>query len=780
MNIARVSADAFPVAEQRRAWLAALDQLALSAETPGTAAPVPGWIAARATASGARIAMLVGGPQVLRPRALPAPTAPVLIALVLRGRARLVADGRRTECAANDILALDAGADWRLEARTDIELVALALPRGPLLSRLGRNSGGLGAGVLGATVAALAAKPLLRTVAQNFAEADPADLAAIEMALTELVSSALLTETLAPDGGLTQTQAEHFRRVAAAIDARLTEPELSVGEIARREGFSVRYLQRLFARRGESFSDYLRRERLERCRADLADPKRARESVATIAQRWGFREQAHFTRAFGAAFGLTPTEARRPADPGAPGPAFRGRPTGPRRSKAARVPAAPPCPGATSAPRPAAPDRHHLPAHAGTVHWGYLSRALPPALRVEPGAIVTVETLTQHGGDDLARFVTGDPGAESVFAWTAAHKAIDRRGAGPMNAAIFGRGAGEGFGVHICTGPIHVRGAEPGDVLEVEILDLAPRPCANPAFAGKAFASNVSAWWGYQYDDLLGPGDKRETVTIYEIDLADPSHARALHSYRWTPQTDPFGVRHATIDYPGIPVDPNSVERRDGVLTGVTVPARPHFGFVGVAPREAEIVDSIPPGYFGGNLDNWRIGKGARIFLPVAVEGALLSVGDGHFAQGDGEINGTGLECSLTGTLRLALHKAGQLPAHLRGLPAPLLETGEHWIVQAFSFQNHLRDLGRDAQSEVYARSNVDLALRNAFRQTRRFLMEAFDLAEDEALSLMSVGVDFGVTQVADGNFGVHATIAKALFAGRAPQPRSAAAGDWR
>ena len=65
--------------------------------------------------------------------------------------------------------------------------------------------------------------------------------------------------------------------------------------------------------------------------------------------------------------------------------------------------------------------------------------------------------------------VAGDPGAESVFGWTAEGKNIDRRGAGPMNASVFGRGAGEGFGVHICTGPIYVRGAEPGDVIEAEV-----------------------------------------------------------------------------------------------------------------------------------------------------------------------------------------------------------------------------------------------------------------------------------------------------------------------
>ncbi|MEI7100550.1 acetamidase/formamidase family protein, partial [Klebsiella pneumoniae] len=65
-----------------------------------------------------------------------------------------------------------------------------------------------------------------------------------------------------------------------------------------------------------------------------------------------------------------------------------------------------------------------------------------------------------------------------------------------MDASVYGRGAGEGFGVHICTGPIAVRDAMPGDVLEVRILELQPRPSANPAYAGKAFGAHASAWWG--------------------------------------------------------------------------------------------------------------------------------------------------------------------------------------------------------------------------------------------------------------------------------------------
>jgi acetamidase/formamidase len=88
--------------------------------------------------------------------------------------------------------------------------------------------------------------------------------------------------------------------------------------------------------------------------------------------------------------------------------------------------------------------------------------------------------------------------------------------------------------------------------------------------------------------------------------------------------------------------------------------------------------------------------------------------------------------------------------------------------LELFSYPNYLRELGRNAQSDVYTRSTVDLALRSAFRQARRFLMDAYELSEDEALSLMSLAVDFGITQVADGNLGVHATIEKSIFAERA------------
>jgi acetamidase/formamidase len=154
------------------------------------------------------------------------------------------------------------------------------------------------------------------------------------------------------------------------------------------------------------------------------------------------------------------------------------------------------------------------------------------------------------------------------------------------------------------------------------------------------------------------------------------------------------------------------------------------------------------------------------MYYPVAVEGGLFSVGDSHAAQGDSEICGTAIEMSLTGTFQLLLHKKDKLNGSLAALNYPLLETQDEWVLHGFSFANYLEELGPNAQQEIYKKSSIDLALRDAFRKMRGFLMNTKGLTEDEAISLISVGVDFGVTQVVDGNWGIHAVIKKSLFAG--------------
>lgn len=418
--------------------------------------------------------------------------------------------------------------------------------------------------------------------------------------------------------------------------------------------------------------------------------------------------------------------------------------------------------------KPAVPAHHTVPANNETVHWGYFSKGRKPQAVVHSGDFVTLETLTHHANDDADRMVTGDRGAESVFKWSKTAKGVDRRGAGPMDASIYGRGAGEGFGVHVLTGPVYVCGAEPGDVLEVRILDMYPRPSGNPKYQGKTFGSNAAAWWGYHYNDMIEEPKPREVITIYELDATGGKNwAKALYNYRWVPQTDPYGVVHKTIDYPGVPVDHSTITKNTGVLKGVRIPIRLHFGTMGVAPVEADFVDSIPPGYFGGNIDNWRIGKGGTMYYPVSVDGALLSAGDSHAAQGDSELAGTAIEASLTGVLQVVLHKKNDLAGTIiEGLDYPLLATDTEWVVHGFSYANYLKALGEKAQSEIYSKSSIDNAMRDAFRKMRHFLMTAKGLSEDEAISLMSVAADFGVTQVVDGNWGVHGVIKKRIFSG--------------
>ena len=286
----------------------------------------------------------------------------------------------------------------------------------------------------------------------------------------------------------------------------------------------------------------------------------------------------------------------------------------------------------------------YVPASDKTVHWGYFSKKLNPLIEIDSGDYATIECLTHQAGDDPERMIKGDPGAESVYHWTKEKKNVNRRGAGPMDAP---NGAGGGYGVHIMTGPIAIRGAKEGDILEVRVLHMYPRPCANPQFKGKTFGTNIAAWWGYQYGDLLNNA-KREIVTIYEVDSnGSGDWATAVHSYRWGPFTDPNGVEHKTYDYPGLVVDPEKWNPKQGILKGIRVPLRPHFGCLGLTQKEADIVNSIPPDYIGGNIDDWRFGKGATLYYPVSIDGAFFSVGDTHAAMGDGEVSGTAIEFLL-------------------------------------------------------------------------------------------------------------------------------------
>jgi Acetamidase/Formamidase family len=186
---------------------------------------------------------------------------------------------------------------------------------------------------------------------------------------------------------------------------------------------------------------------------------------------------------------------------------------------------------------------------AANVHWGYFSKNLTPVLTCPSGTTVVVEMATHHACDDWDAMILGDAGLEDIYTWNSIN------GANEPN-----RGAtGKGDGVHILTGPIYVEGAEPGDILKVEILNLRPR--VNPT-NGKTYGSNAAAWWGYhaRVPKLDGtkftagtfsgtPTQNDELVTIYEVrdDGQGQGFAVPVYQFEWPVITDP--VRTRTLLY---------------------------------------------------------------------------------------------------------------------------------------------------------------------------------------------------------------------------------------
>ena len=777
MSVRRFTSESYPDAERRAAWQELLATLGLRAEGSRLTRDAHASAVARGSPDRITLARLTADRQSLSP--VPRQAAPPLVLVPLGSSASLEEDGARTTVRADQIALLPRRAGARIAFSSECR--ALVLSAGDDAFR-GRRIGPS----IDTPPRVMPAEGLARVLAGSLASAADAlealsgsDWEAVAAGLAELLLALLRGAASQPEaGGASAAQAALLHRVRQAMDRHLADPDYTPARAADALGISERYLHRVFEGSGESFAQSLRERRLLQSRLDLSSPAEAHQTVSEIGFRNGFADAAHFSRIFRERFGLSPRSLRQAESYRAKAAAQvggqRGWPqdsaaqTRARRPEARRASLRPQVLPGDARP---SPRHHHLAVAADHVHWGFFSRALKPVLEVASGDTITVETLSQHASDDPGLMIAGDPGAEDVFRWTRDGKAVDRRGAGPLDASVYGRSAGEGFGVHICTGPIAVRDAEPGDVLEVRILDMAPRPSRAPGVAGRVFGSSAAAWWGYHYGEFLSDPKPREVITIYEIEAGGENpHARALYAFRWEPQTDPFGVVHRTYDYPGVPVAPDSVLRRHGVLDRIRVPLRPHFGVIGVAPRESDLVDSIPPSYFGGNIDNWRLGKGASVYLPVSVPGALLSIGDPHAAQGDGELSGTAIECSMTGTVEVVLHKrAGLAGRPFADLTYPLIETATDWVLTGFSHPNYLAEFGAKGQSAVYATSSLDLAMKDAFRKARRFLMQAGGLDEDEAVALISAAVDFGVTQVVDGNWGVHAILSKRLFPRPAP-----------
>ncbi|HWK07352.1 MAG TPA: acetamidase/formamidase family protein [Puia sp.] len=243
-----------------------------------------------------------------------------------------------------------------------------------------------------------------------------------------------------------------------------------------------------------------------------------------------------------------------------------------------------------------------------------------------------------------------------------------------------------GPGGHVLTGPIYIEGAEPGDVLEVHFQSI---ELAIP------YGYNAIGQNGFLSDEIF---DRKMRI---------------------------------------VPLDR---EKMIGHFAdGIDIPLHPFFGSVGVAPpKEVGRWNSAPPWINAGNLDNKELVAGSTLFIPVHVKGALFEIGDGHAAQGNGEVDITAIETSLIGNLQFTVHKG-------KTLHWPRAETSTHIITMGCD-----RDL--------------NAATHIAVREMISYLMDEKKMSQADAYMLCSVAVDVDITQLVDGNVGVHAMLPKAIF----------------
>jgi acetamidase/formamidase len=236
---------------------------------------------------------------------------------------------------------------------------------------------------------------------------------------------------------------------------------------------------------------------------------------------------------------------------------------------------------------------------------------------------------------------------------------------------------------------------------------------------------------GPVYVEEAEPGDTLE-VRIQRIDLAIPYAYNGFGPNRgFLPEDFPY--RKVKI----IPLDREHLIAR--FAPGIEVPLHPFFGSMGVAPPEAYgRVDSGPPGVHGGNMDNKELVAGTTLYLPVHAGGALFEIGDGHAGQGNGEVDITALETSLVGTVEFLVHKR----THQK---YPRAETPTHYISMGF-------------HQELYE------ATRIAVREMIDFLIAKKNLSRDDAYMLISVAGDVDITELVDGNKGVHVMLPKTIF----------------
>jgi len=319
----------------------------------------------------------------------------------------------------------------------------------------------------------------------------------------------------------------------------------------------------------------------------------------------------------------------------------------------------------------------HVNSTPQTVSWGHLPGGRQPVARVRPGQTVSIDTVSHqgvnNGMDPLKFFAAGGVSANEVLA-----DALDiyHKADHPKDS-----------GAHVLTGPIYVETAEPGDLLEVRMVDFKFRV---------PYGVNNSA---------------KGTGVLPDV------HTAAY----------PKIIRF-------------DLQRRVALFApGIEVPLVPFMGIMAVQPP-APLANTRPPGIYGGNMDFNRLTTGSSLYLPVHQLGALFYTGDSHAVQGDGEINGTAIEASLTPILQFVLHKnAG------RTMKWPRAEDANNYYVMGMD-----RDL--------------DLALKEAAQETIKFLQAERGLSAEDAYSLASIAVNYVVAEAVDDVLMVYGEIPKKIF----------------
>jgi len=354
----------------------------------------------------------------------------------------------------------------------------------------------------------------------------------------------------------------------------------------------------------------------------------------------------------------------------------------------------------------------YIPSTPDTVQWGSLpNRNTEPLLTVASGAVVTFDTVSHEG-------ILEDQGRNPLMYFAQHGVSSDQvlRDAVMIAASALAHDFDED-GPHVVTGPVAIEGAQPGDVLKIETLNLAPRVPygvissrhGKGALPGE-FPENDAPQGGSSsnYPELYN------NVSIFtEIEEVDGVHYAILHNRRGE------AVRFAIA---------------------------PFMGIMGVAPDTQNKVNSIPPNTYGGNLDINELGVGSTLYLPVQIPGALFYVGDPHYAQGDGEVALTALEAPLRATFRLTL-----LPADDASIPGgspftqPFAESADYWI-----------PIGLDV--------DLDEAMKQAVREAVNFLSVSVGIERSVAYAYLSAATDFEISQVVDRTKGVHGLIRKEDF----------------